>query len=177
MAVQTSGESGLYVPYVLASDVVVCPRGAGFPVEEIARVSPRGSTAPRRRSPPGCRCCATPVCDHLIESFSRKNAILGVAIFVPGADFPVLTLNQLRLVLRLAVGARRRGRPVSACRRSSPRSAPGSASVRSRGSCSVRCRLAGWAVKGGVAYAGTRAVGEAARRYFATVAEPAAPRI
>ena len=42
------------------------------------------------------------VCDDLIESFSRKNAIIGIAIFVPGADFPVLTLNQLRLVLRLA---------------------------------------------------------------------------
>ncbi len=28
--------------------------------------------------------------------------MLGVAIFVPGVDFPVLTLNQLRLVLRLA---------------------------------------------------------------------------
>src|SRR5688572_31706532 len=33
---------------------------------------------------------------------SDLNAVLGAAIFVPGADFPVLTLNQLRLVLRLA---------------------------------------------------------------------------
>jgi len=31
--------------------------------------------------------------------------------------------------------------------------------------------VAGWAVKGGVAYAGTRAIGEAARRYFASVAD------
>ena len=102
VAVQTSGESGLYVPYVLASDVVVCPRGAGFPVDEIARViaarldlaaTPLAARLPVLRDA---------VCDHLIESFSRKNAILGVAIFVPGADFPVLTLNQIRLVLRLA---------------------------------------------------------------------------
>jgi uncharacterized protein (DUF697 family) len=31
--------------------------------------------------------------------------------------------------------------------------------------------VAGWLVKGGVAYAGTRALGEAAQRYFATIAE------
>ena len=43
-----------------------------------------------------------PVCDALIEQFSRQNGIIGVVVFVPGADFPVLTLNQIRLVLRLA---------------------------------------------------------------------------
>jgi uncharacterized protein (DUF697 family) len=32
--------------------------------------------------------------------------------------------------------------------------------------------VAGWVVKGTVAYAGTRAVGEAAHRYFHTVAQP-----
>jgi hypothetical protein len=34
--------------------------------------------------------------------------------------------------------------------------------------------IAGWVVKGGVAYVGTRAVGEAARRYFASVGPAAA---
>ena len=43
-----------------------------------------------------------PVCESLIERFSRKNGLLGVAIFIPGADLPVLTLNQVRLVLRIA---------------------------------------------------------------------------
>ena len=31
-----------------------------------------------------------------------QNGVLGVAIFIPGADFPVLTLNQIRMVLRIA---------------------------------------------------------------------------
>ena len=42
------------------------------------------------------------VCDELIRKFSRQNGVVGVAVFVPGADMPVLTLNQVRLVLRIA---------------------------------------------------------------------------
>ena len=76
---------------------------------------------------------------------------------------PVLTLNQARLVLRIALA---HGEPVDSGARpsSSPASsARASASARSRASCSTLVPVAGWAVKGGVAYAGTRAVGEAAR--------------
>ena len=42
------------------------------------------------------------VCEALIRKFSRQNAFIGLAFFVPGADLPVLTLNQVRLVLRIA---------------------------------------------------------------------------
>jgi len=38
VAVQTGPDPGLDIPHVLATDVVACPPGAGFPVEEIARV-------------------------------------------------------------------------------------------------------------------------------------------
>ena len=92
-----------------------CPsRTCSPPTSSCARPARASrSTRSAARLPLGSTSAATPlaarvpvlrdaVCDHLIESFSRKNAILGVAIFVPGADFPVLTLNQLRLVLRLA---------------------------------------------------------------------------
>jgi uncharacterized protein (DUF697 family) len=108
------------------------------------------------------------VCEELIDDFSRKNGILGVAIFVPGADLPVLTLNQLRLVLRIAAA---HGVEIDQQRlpevlgtiaagygfRAVARQALGALPV------------AGWAVKGAVAYAGTRALGEAAVRYFAAV--------
>jgi uncharacterized protein (DUF697 family) len=168
IAVQTASE-WFDVPYVLATDVVVCPPGSGFPVEEIARVlatrlgeaaTPLAARLPVLRNP---------VCDELIESFSRKNGILGAAIFIPGADFPVLTLNQVRLVLRLASA---HGIEVDQHRlpevlgtvatgfglRTVARQLLGVVPV------------AGWALKGGIAYAGTRAVGEAARRYFAASA-------
>ena len=107
--------------------------------------------------------------EALIEKFSRQNAIAGVAIFVPGADFPVLTLNQIRLVLRLAAA---HGVEVDQDRWPEVLATIGAA----LGFRAVARQLlgaipvAGWLVKGTVAYAGTRAVGEAAHRYFHSVA-------
>ena len=43
-----------------------------------------------------------PVVDAIVKHFALQNGVLGVAIFIPGADFPVLTLNQIRMVLRIA---------------------------------------------------------------------------
>ena len=169
VAVQT-GTGDFDVPYVLATDVVVCRPGSGFPVDEIARVL--AARLGERGTPLAARLpvLRDPVCDHLIETFSRKNGVLGVAIFVPGADFPVLTLNQLRLVLRLAsahgvevdqsrlpelLGTLAAGFGFRAVARQLLGAVP----------------LAGWAVKGAVAYGGTRALGEGARRYFAAVSD------
>ena len=41
------------------------------------------------------------VAERLIAGFARKNGIVAAAVFVPGADLPVLALNELRLLLRL----------------------------------------------------------------------------
>ena len=165
VAVQT-GAGVFDVPYVLATDVVACRPGASLPVEEIAvAVAARlgeGGTSLAARLP----VLREPVCAGLIERFSRQNGIVGAAFFVPGADFALLTLNQIRLVLRLAAA---HGIEVDHSRvpevlatlgvgfglRALARQALGAIPV------------AGWIVKGGVAYAGTRALGEAAHRYFA----------
>jgi uncharacterized protein (DUF697 family) len=153
------------VPYVLATDVIRVPPGSGFPLDEIAAaVAHRlGDEAPAlaARVP----LLRPAVCHELIARASRQNAIVGAAVFVPGADLPVLTLNQLRLVLRIAAAY---GEEIDATRwpeilgviagglgfRALARQALGLVPV------------AGWAVKGGIAYAGTRAVGEAAVGYF-----------
>jgi uncharacterized protein (DUF697 family) len=171
IAVQTSGDE-TELPYVLATDVVVCPPGAGFPFEDILeraaeRLGEHGTSLAARV--PALR---GPVCDALIESFSRRNGILGVAIFVPGADLPVLTLNQLRLVLRIGAAY---GVEIDQTR------LPEVAATLAAGfgfRAAAR-RLLGalpapsWVVKGAVAYGGTRAVGEAARLYFsAQVGDP-----
>lgn len=169
IGVQT-GTGRFDLPYVLATDVVPCRPGAGFPVEEIARAL--AAHLGERATPLAARLpvLRDAVCDELIETFSRKNGILGVAIFVPGADFPVLTLNQLRLVLRLAsahgvevdqsrvpevLGTVAAGLGFRALARQLLGVVP----------------VAGWVVKGGVAYTGTRAIGESARRYFASLAD------
>lgn len=174
VAVQTSAEAGLEVPYVLATDVIACPPGGGFQLDELAdalasRLGESGTVLAARL--PVLR---DAVCDELIESFSRKNGVLGAAIFVPGADFPVLTLNQLRLVLRLAAA---HGVEVDQTRMPEVLATIGAGF----GFRAVARQLlgavpvAGWAVKGATAYAGTRALGEAARRYFAAVAQQSLP--
>jgi uncharacterized protein (DUF697 family) len=154
------------VPYVLATDIVRVPPGPGFPVDEIAAAVAaklgEDGTALAARLP----VLRPAVCDHLIASFAKRNAIIAAAVFVPGVDMPVLTLNQIRLVLRIAVA---HGEDVDNRR-----------AVELLGVVGVGFGLravarelldvvpvAGWALKGAVAYAGTKAVGEAAVRYFA----------
>jgi len=169
VVVQT-GTEVFDVPYVLAPDVVICRPGAGFPVDEIAaavaaRLGENGTSLAARL--PVLR---EPVCEALIERFSRQNGIIGAAFFVPGADFAVLTLNQIRLVLRLAAA---HGVEIEQSRVPEVLATVGAAfgfralARRLLGAVPV----SGWVVKGGVAYAGTRAVGEAADRYFEKLAE------
>jgi uncharacterized protein (DUF697 family) len=153
------------VPYVLATDVIHVPQGSGFPLDEIARAVARrlgeAGTTVAAHAPALRRA----VCDELIASMARTNGILGAAIFVPGADLPVLTLNQLRLVLRIGLA---HGYDVERERLPEVLAVIGSG----LGFRAVARRLltmtpvAGWALKGAVAYAGTRAVGEAAIRYY-----------
>lgn len=164
VAVQTGTEE-LDVPYVLATDVVMCRRGEGFPLDEItaavaARLGEAGTGLAARL--PVLR---EALCRELIDTFSRRNGILAVALFVPGADFPVLTTNQIRLVLRIGAA-----HGVDIDQQRLPEVL---ATVAAGFGLRAVARqvvgaipLAGWLVKGGVAYAGTRAVGEAAQRYF-----------
>ena len=153
------------VPYVLATDLVRVPPGAGFPVEEIARAVVRrlgeDSTSLAARLP----VLRGPVCDELIQAFSKRNAIIAAAVFIPGIDMPILTLNQMRLVLRIGLA---HGQSVD-----NQRAAELVAVVGAGFAFRTVARelldvvpFAGWAVKGAVAYTGTRAVGEAAERYF-----------
>ena len=159
-----SGGEDVAIPYVLATDVVRVGAGEGFSHEAIARAiagrlgeegAPLSARLPFLRSA---------VCDGLVATFSRKNGIVAAAVFVPGADLPVLARNQVRLLLRLdqAYGLEL-----------DPRSrAPEVLAVLAAG-LGLRTiarelldlvPVAGWAVKGAVAYAGTRALGEAAIR-------------
>ena len=158
------------VPYVLASDVVTVPAGSGFPVDEIARVvanrlGERGTSLAERV--PVLR---RAVCDELIETFSRRAAVVGAAVFVPGADFPVITLAQMRMVLRIAAA---HGVEVDRQRLPEILAVLGGGYAfrglarRLLGAVPV----AGFAVRAAVAYGGTRALGEAAVRYFAAAAE------
>jgi uncharacterized protein (DUF697 family) len=151
------------LPYVLATDVVPVPAGASFPLEEIAAaVAARlgEEAAPLAARVPVLR---RAVADRIVATFSRRSGGVAAAVFVPGADLPVIALNQVRMLLRLeqaygleidrdrvpevlaTVGA---GFGLRALARELLDLVPGP----------------GWLVKGAVAYGGTRALGEAALR-------------
>ena len=154
------------LPYVRATDVVQVPAGQGFPVEEIAEAVARrlgeDATALAARLP----VLRPAVCDHLIRSFSRKNGIISAAVFIPGVDMPLLTLNQLRLVLRIALA---HGEALDGQRAFELIGVVGVGYALRAAARELLDLIpaAGFAVKGAVAYAGTMAVGEAAVRYFA----------
>jgi uncharacterized protein (DUF697 family) len=153
------------VPYVLATSIVRVPPGQGFPVEEIARaIADRlgeDGTALAARLP----AIRAAVCSQLIAMFAKRNAIVAGAVFVPGVDMPLLTLNQVRLVLRIAVAY---GETIDNQRALELLGVVGAGF----GFRAVARELldvvpvAGWAVKASIAYGGTKAVGEAAVRYF-----------
>jgi uncharacterized protein (DUF697 family) len=155
----------LDVPFVPATSVVVAPPGRPLPVERIAELV--ASLAEENGYGLAARLpvLRPAVVEAIVRRFARQNGILGVAIFIPGADFPVLTLNQLRMVFRIAaaygevidreripeilavVGAGLGFRTVA---REALGFVPG----------------LGWAIKGGIAYVGTKALGKAATAYF-----------
>ncbi len=165
VAVVPESLRGRPVPYVLATDVVVVERGEAMPVDRVARAIARRlgeAGTPLAARLPALR---QAVCEELVRSFSLKSAITGAAVFVPGADMPVLTLNQVRLVGRIA-----------SAHGFDPRS-DGAAElaaviVTGYGFRTVARTVLGlvpigsWAIRSGIAFGGTRAVGGAAIRWF-----------
>ena len=155
----------VHLPYVLDGNVVRVGSGKSLPIEEIAERIARSlgeAGTPLAARLPVLRHA---VCRALIRKFSRQNTFIGLAFFLRRADLPVLTLNQVRLVLRIADAYgfeidKERAPEVLAV------------IVSGLGFRSLARRtvgvvpVIGWVLRGGYAYVGTRALGEAAMRYF-----------
>ena len=165
------------IPYALATDVLPLRPGEGFPLEELGR-----RLAAKDESAAVALAARLPalrrgVADALVARVARQNAAIAAAVFIPGVDFPVLTLNQLRLVLRIAAAY---GEEIDAERLPEILGVVGAAlgfRTLARQAVGV-IPIAGWAVQGAFAYAGTRTLGEAAIRYFEALrgrAESGAP--
>ena len=41
-------------------------------------------------------------CDHVVLANAAQNGAIGAVIFIPGADMPAMTANQIRMVLKIA---------------------------------------------------------------------------
>jgi uncharacterized protein (DUF697 family) len=153
------------VPYVKATSVVIVPDGHAAPVgrvaELVAALAEENAYGLAAKLP----ALRPAVVEAIVRRFSRQNGILGVAVFVPGADFPVLTLNQLRMVLRMAAAY---GHEIDRERIPEVLAVVG---VGLGFRTLAREALGfvpgiGWAIRGGVAYAGTKAIGKTASAYF-----------
>ncbi len=151
----------LSLPWVLATDIVRVGAGEGFPIVEIAEAMAErlgdGAASVAARLP----VLRGPVSEQIVRSFSRRNAVVAAVVFIPGADLPALTVNQIRMLVRLGrVHGRTSGRELYPEAVMTVGAGLGFRTV-------ARALLdfvpvAGWAVKSGVAYTGTRALGQAA---------------
>lgn len=100
-----------------------------------------------------------------VRSTARQNAVVGGLVIVPGADLPVMTANQVKMILQIAaaygesLGIRRSVELLGVI--------GGGLTLRSiaRQAAALVPAL-GWVMKGGIAYTGTLAMGYAAIAYF-----------
>lgn len=110
-------------------------------------------------------CVRRPLSLDSVNATSLQNAGIGAVLFIPGADMPVMTLNQAKMLLQIAAAY---GKPMTGERVKELACVVGGAFA-----CRAVARQAaglvpalGWAVKAGVGYAGTLAMGKAAIEYF-----------
>jgi uncharacterized protein (DUF697 family) len=153
------------VPFVLATNVVQVEPGHILPMERILELLAQRADDRAYLWAARLPVLRPAVAEQIVEKFSRQNGILGVAIFIPGADFPALTLNQIRMIFRIATAY---GEQIDRDRALEVLAVVGTGlgfRALARSALGLVPGV-GWAVKGGVAYAGTQALGRAAVAYF-----------
>jgi uncharacterized protein (DUF697 family) len=104
------------------------------------------------------------VCEELIRKNARQNAVIG-ALPIPGADMPVMTANQARMVLNIAAA---HGEELS-LERAQELLAVVAAGFGLRALARQVVKLiplGGWAAAAVIGYAGTVAMGRATMLYF-----------
>ena len=146
------------------------PWAAAKLADAVARVAGARGPALGRRLP----AVRDAVVKRLVQRAARQNAAVGVVVWIPGADLPVMTLNQVRMVLQIGAAYGEDAGPQRAPEvlavvgaglglRTAAREALGFVPV------------AGWALKGALGYAGTLALGRAAVKYYESGAVPVDP--
>ncbi len=105
------------------------------------------------------------VAEEAVKATAMQNALIGAVMVIPGADMPLMTLNQGKMLLQIAAAY---GEHLGA-----ERVKELAAIVGGGFACRAVARQLltvapgfGWAVKGAVGYGGTIAMGRAAVSYF-----------
>lgn len=110
-------------------------------------------------------CVRRPLALESVNETAVQNAGIGVVAIIPGADMPLMTLNQVKMLLAMAAAY---GEELTMSRLKEILAIVGGAFA-----CRSVARqvvgavpIAGWVVKGGIGYAGTIAMGHALLEYF-----------
>lgn len=105
------------------------------------------------------------VAAEFVKATSLQNAVVGGVLFVPGADMPVMTANQVKMVLQIAATY---GQPLSAARIKEIAVVIGGAFVwRAIARQAIAfLPVVSIPIKAGIGYSGTFAMGRAVIEYF-----------
>lgn len=106
-----------------------------------------------------------PLALESVSATSVQNAGVGLVVFIPGADMPIMTLNQAKMLLQIAAAY---GQPLGPDRIKELACVVGGGfafRAVARQAAGIVPAL-GWAVKAAVGYTGTVAMGRTAIEYF-----------
>ena len=105
------------------------------------------------------------VADEAVKATALQNALIGAVVIIPGADMPLMTLNQAKMLLQIAAAY---GQPLGADRAKELGAIVGGGFALRAAARQLLVFVPGfgWAVKGAIGYGGTIAMGKAAIAYF-----------
>lgn len=106
-----------------------------------------------------------PLAEDAITATSLQNCAIGLVPFLPGADMPIMTLNQVKMTLQIATAY---GQPLDADRIKEIAAIVAGAFVCRNlvRSATKVIPFAGWLISGGMGFAATEAMGRAMVEYF-----------
>jgi uncharacterized protein (DUF697 family) len=105
------------------------------------------------------------VAEEAVRATAWQNGLVGAVAFIPGADMPVMTANQAKMLMQIAAAF---GQKLGPDRVKELAAIVGGAFVLRTVARQALgfVPVLGWAVKGGIGYGGTLAMGMAAISYF-----------
>jgi uncharacterized protein (DUF697 family) len=105
------------------------------------------------------------VAEDAIKTTAWQNGLIGTVSLIPGADMPIMTANQAKMLLQIAAAY---GEPLGVDRMKELAAVVGGGfALRTIArQALVAVPVLGWAIKGGIGYTGTIAMGKAAVAYF-----------
>ena len=105
------------------------------------------------------------VATDAVKTTAWQNGVIGAVALIPGADMPIMTANQAKMLLQIAAAY---GEPLGVDRIKELAAVVGGGFLLralARQTLTV-VPVLGWAIKGGIGYTGTVAMGKAAIAYF-----------